>query len=89
MMDSHNVGRSRGTIEEVLQSIEAKTLVVAIKSDVLFPESELEFLKRNIPQACLEVLTSLHGHDGFLVEAGPLNEVIRKFFNTVEQTVVC
>ena len=89
MMDSHNVGRSRGTVKEALQSIKAKTLVVAIKSDVLFPESEVEFLHRNIPQSRLEVLTSLHGHDGFLVEFESLNEAIRKFFKSKHKEVVC
>jgi homoserine O-acetyltransferase len=79
MMDSHNVGRSRGTVESALQTIQAKTLVVAIKSDVLFPERELQFLQKNIPEAQLEVLTSLHGHDGFLVETDQLNKVIENF----------
>lgn len=89
MMDSHNVGRSRGTVEDALCMIQAKTLVVAIKSDVLFPERELQFLQKNIPEAQLEVLNSLHGHDGFLVETDQLNEVIRKFFKTIRQEVSC
>lgn len=89
MMDSHNVGRSRGTVEDALRMIQAKTLVVAIKSDVLFPERELQFLQKNIPEAQLEVLNSLHGHDGFLVETDQLNEVIRKFFETIRQEVSC
>lgn len=89
MMDSHNVGRSRGSVEEALHLIQAKALVVAIKNDVLFPERELEFLQKHIPHAHLEVLTSLHGHDGFLVEAEQLNAALRKFYKTIKQEVPC
>jgi len=88
MMDSHNIGRSRGTVENALQAIRAKTLVIAINSDVLFPLSELEFLKKNIQQARLEVLTSLHGHDGFLVEFKQVTEALREFYKTTQQEVL-
>lgn len=80
MMDSHNVGRSRESIESALRSIKAKTLVVGIDSDILFPLSEQRFLAETIPHARLEVMTSLYGHDGFLVEFEQLSNHIRKFF---------
>lgn len=89
MMDSHNVGRSRGSVEDALQLIQAKALVVAIKSDVLFPERELAFLQTHIPRTHLEVLTSLHGHDGFLVETDQLNAALRKFYKSIKQEVPC
>jgi homoserine O-acetyltransferase len=67
-MDSHHVGRGRGDIPVVLSRVKAKTLVVGIVSDLLFPVSEQEFLARHIPGARLEVIQSSFGHDGFLVE---------------------
>ena len=78
-MDSHNVGRNRGSILNALGLIEAKTLVVGIRSDVLFPPSEQQFLARHIPDALYEELESLFGHDGFLIEFKPLTQLIRKF----------
>jgi len=80
MMDSHNVGRNRGGIVAALKSIKARTLVVGIDSDILFPLSEQKFLAENIPNARLEVMTSLYGHDGFLVEFEQLSGHIKKFF---------
>lgn len=80
MMDSHNVGRSRGSVEQALRSIQAKALVVAIESDVLFPQPEGEFIHRNIAQSRLEVLSSLHGHDGFLVETDQINLLVKNFY---------
>ncbi|MBO0936888.1 homoserine O-acetyltransferase [Fibrella sp. HMF5335] len=78
-MDSHNVGRNRGSILNALSLIEAKTLVVGIHSDVLFPPSEQQFLARHIPDAVYEELESLYGHDGFLIEFKPLTQIIRKW----------
>lgn len=80
MMDSHNVGRDRGSIENALRLIKAKTLVVGIDSDILFPLSEQRFLAETIPHARLAVMNSLYGHDGFLVEFEQLSTHIKNFF---------
>lgn len=80
MMDSHNVGRKRESIETALKSIKAKALVVGIDSDILFPLNEQKYLAETIPNARLEVMSSLYGHDGFLVEFEQLSNHIRKFF---------
>ena len=79
VMDSHNVGRNRGSILNALGLIEARTLVVGIHSDVLFPPAEQQFLARHIPDAVYEELESLYGHDGFLIEFKPLTQLIRKW----------
>ena len=80
MMDSHNVGRNRLGIAEALRKIKARTLVVGIDSDILYPLHEQKFLVDNIPHARLEVMSSLYGHDGFLVEFEQLSSHIKKFF---------
>jgi homoserine O-acetyltransferase len=80
IMDSHNVGRNRTSSEEALKKIEAKTLVVGIDSDLLFPIQEQEFLAREIPDAQLEIISSLYGHDGFLVEFDKFKKIIKRFF---------
>lgn len=78
-MDSHNVGRNRISIETALQEIRAGTLVIGINSDLLFPTSEQKFLAENIPNAQLEIIDSIFGHDGFLVETELLEQLIDKF----------
>ena len=79
VMDSHNVGRNRGSILKALEQVRARTLVVGIRSDVLFPPSEQQFLARHIPDATYEEIDSLYGHDGFLIEFRPLSQIIRKW----------
>jgi homoserine O-acetyltransferase len=79
-MDSHHVGRGRINTENALKQIKAKTLVVGIENDFLFPVAEQQFLVDHIPGARLEVLVSIYGHDGFLAEVEPLKEIIRKLY---------
>src|SRR5690606_29472053 len=64
-MDSHNVGRNRGTVEHALGRIKAKTLVIGIESDLLFPVEEQKFIAKNITNAQFEQVKSDFGHDGF------------------------
>ena len=78
-MDAHHVGRDRGGVAAALGRVRARTLVVGIHSDVLFPVGEQVFLAARIPQARLEVVDSLYGHDGFLVEIDNLTEKIAAF----------
>ncbi len=78
-MDSHNVGRNRGSILNALDSIQARTLTVGIRSDVLFPPAEQQFLARHIPDAAYEEIDSLYGHDGFLIEFRPLAQLIGRW----------
>ncbi|WP_026463067.1 homoserine O-acetyltransferase MetX [Adhaeribacter aquaticus] len=79
-MDSHNVGRNRGSVEAALAQIKAKTLVIGINSDVLFPVSEQKFLAANIKNAVYVEIDSFYGHDGFLIETPKLTQLIESFY---------
>jgi len=78
-MDAHHLGRSRGSIHEALASIRAKTLVIGIDTDVLYPPEEQEYIARQIPGGQFALLHSHYGHDAFLVEHEKLEEMIRPF----------
>jgi homoserine O-acetyltransferase len=78
-MDSHNVGRKRESVEQALKQISAKTLVIAVKSDILFPAGEQWFLAKNIKDAKFAVIDSSYGHDGFLIETEKLTNVVGNF----------
>ena len=84
-MDNHNVGRDKESIEAALAGIKAKTLVIGIDSDILFPLQEQRLLVKHIPHASLEVISSLYGHDGFLVEFDQFNQIVRKFLSASEK----
>jgi homoserine O-acetyltransferase/O-succinyltransferase len=80
-MDTHHIGRGRGDIKAVLQGIKARTMVIGISSDVLFPVAEQRFLAENIPGAELKIIDSYYGHDGFLTETAKLGEILGRFLN--------
>jgi homoserine O-acetyltransferase len=81
-MDSHNVGRNRHGVEKALSLIKARTLVVGIKSDVLFPIEEQQYLFRHIQKSAFAEIDSFYGHDGFLIETEMLTNIITSFFKT-------
>jgi homoserine O-acetyltransferase/O-succinyltransferase len=81
-MDSHHVGRGRGSVDEALGRVKARTQVVGIDSDVLFPVEEQRLLADKIPQAHYHQISSIYGHDGFLIEYDALNPIIEKFIKS-------
>lgn len=78
-MDSHDVSRGRGSLEQALQKITAHTLVIGIHSDVLYPIEEQQFLAASIPDAQLLSIASDFGHDGFLLEYDIIEKALAKF----------
>jgi homoserine O-acetyltransferase len=78
-MDSHDVGRNREGVENALKRITAKTLVIGIHSDVLYPISEQEYLQKTIRGAELLNIASEFGHDGFLLEYEKIEPALKKF----------
>ena len=78
-VDSHNIARDRGSIAEALHRIEARTLIVAISSDILFPPEAHTPLREHIARNEYHLIESEFGHDGFLVEHEKLNTIIQNF----------
>ena len=78
-VDSHNIARGRGSIAEALAKIEARALVVAISSDILFPPEAHVPMREHIRDVEYHLIESEFGHDGFLVEHEKLNTIIQNF----------
>lgn len=83
-VDSHNIARGRGSIAQALARIEARTLIVAISSDILFPPEAHTPLREHIARAEYHLIESEFGHDGFLVEHEKLNTIITTFLEYSE-----
>lgn len=77
--DTHNVGRGRGTLRDALARITAPTLVVGLGTVIIFTPGEMQTLASMIPGAEYRQIESPFGHDGFLVEADRLNEILHPF----------
>ena len=85
-MDAHNIGRGRGTMEKALQQIRAKTLVIGIETDILFPLVEQQFLASHIPGAVYATISSEYGHDGFLLEYDAISAQILDFIENEKKS---
>jgi homoserine dehydrogenase/pimeloyl-ACP methyl ester carboxylesterase len=78
-MDTHDVARGRGDLDEVLRGVKQPMLVVSIDSDVLYWPSEQREVARLVPDARFAVLDSPQGHDAFLIDVDRLSEVVAEF----------
>jgi homoserine O-acetyltransferase len=78
-MNSHDVGRGRGGVRKALSECPVPVVVGGITSDRLYPLRLQEELAELLPGCTeLDVVESLYGHDGFLVEFEVVGELIRK-----------
>ncbi len=75
-VDSANVGRGRGGVDAALRQIRAKSTVVAIDSDCIFPPKVMRPMADAIPGARYHLIHSLFGHDGFLLETQQLSDIL-------------
>jgi homoserine O-acetyltransferase len=85
-MNSHDVGRDRGGLEPALAAVTARTLVLGIDSDRLFPlEGQYEIaahLPGNIDGETAVVIKSEFGHDAFLIEGEAVGREVRRLLDT-------
>ena len=81
IMDSHNVARERGSVSDALNQIKASTLIISIRSDILFPPQEQALLHEHIKNSRLESIDSKLGHDGFLTENVKISSLIKELIS--------
>ncbi|MEO7236637.1 MAG: homoserine O-acetyltransferase [Lapillicoccus sp.] len=82
-MSSHDIGRGRGGVEAALERVRAETTVVAVDSDRLYPPRLSAEIVAGVPGAQGHLITSPHGHDGFLIEIEQVGQVVRAAMGTV------
>ena len=75
-VDSQNVGRHRGGVKAALAQIQAKSIVISITSDGLFPPCESSEWAKHIPHAQYFEIESRFGHDGFLLETEQITNLL-------------
>ena len=79
-MDSHDVGRGRGGTIVALNRIKCRVLAIGVDSDVLFTADESQFIAHHVPKGTYREITSIYGHDAFLIEYEQLNYILKGFY---------
>jgi homoserine O-acetyltransferase/O-succinyltransferase len=82
-MDSHDLGRDRGSYEDGIRRVEAPTLMVGIRSDILFPTylvREVIEIQQHLGRDGRYVeIDSPNGHDAFLNDVSTLAQCVSEF----------
>lgn len=78
-LDTHNIGRGRGSVKKALSKIVSNTLCLGIDTDILIPIEEQKFLADYIPKGYFVEIKSAFGHDGFLLEYGQITSAVKAF----------
>ena len=77
-LSNHDVGRGRGGVSAALRSCPVPTVVGGITSDRLYPLRLQQELADLLPGCTrLNVVESIYGHDGFLVESEAVGHLVR------------
>ncbi|MCL5040585.1 MAG: homoserine O-acetyltransferase [Firmicutes bacterium] len=84
-MDLFDLGRGYAGYREALAGIRARSLVIGIDTDILYPVREQRELVEAMQEAGVDVsyqeLVSPWGHDAFLIEFDQLGTIIRNFLS--------
>ncbi|MCU0402693.1 MAG: homoserine O-acetyltransferase [Algoriphagus sp.] len=79
-MDSHDLGRNRGGVEQALAQIEARVLAIGVNSDILFLPQESQFISQKVKRGTYKEINSTAGHDAFLIEFEQLAYILKSFY---------
>jgi homoserine O-acetyltransferase/O-succinyltransferase len=89
-LSSHDVGRGRGGVEAALRGCPVPAVVGGITSDRLYPLRLQEELADLLPGCSgLQVVDSIYGHDGFLVETDAVGELVRQTLDLAAAKGAC
>ncbi len=67
-MNTHDIGRGRGSIEVAASQIKAKVIAIAFTHDVIYPLEDIRSFTDFIPNHQFYMVNTHFGHDGFLTE---------------------
>ena len=82
-MDAHDVGRGREGATAALRRVRGLIVGVGITDDALYSEREVQAWTR-AADAEYRVITSVHGHDAFLLESAQVNAILAEALATPE-----
>ena len=84
-MNTHNVARDRGTLADVLGRVNVPVTVAGVAGDRLYPLYQQQQLADLIPTASsLQVIDSVYGHDGFLIETAQVGNILQNALNALQ-----
>jgi len=84
-MDSHDVGRGRGGVTAALAPVADRLTAVGIPGDLLYPDDAVREWADST-RATYRELSSIHGHDAFLLETHKVSRIITEALEAASRT---
>lgn len=81
-MDAHDVGRGRCGVASALASLTGRVVAVGIRGDLLYSAEEVYHWSA-LAGAEYEEISSVHGHDAFLIEHEQVGRILSDAVSTV------
>ncbi len=86
-IDNFNILNGNKNLASIFKNLAAKVLVIAFKSDWLYPAYQSQEIVKACKLASVDAsyceINSTHGHDAFLLETDQESYLIENFLNTV------
>ena len=93
LLKTIDITTNRVGAAETLQSIEAEIHIIGIDSDLFFVSEEntetLKFIQPNLSNVHYHEISSIHGHDAFLIEYEQLNTIITSIIQPKLVHIAC
>tara|TARA_A100001011_G_C13678740_1_gene582764 strand:- start:247 stop:510 length:264 start_codon:yes stop_codon:yes gene_type:complete len=87
-MSYFDLAKEYGSLEKALKKTNAKSLVLSINSDWLYPTYQSKELVKTLMKLNKEVtyaeLDSPYGHDSFLLENQQMNQLIENYIKQIK-----
>ncbi len=84
LLKTIDITQGRGSVVEILNTIESQIHIIGIESDLFFISDEnretLKLLQPKLSQVSYHEISSIHGHDAFLMEYEQLNTMVSSIF---------
>ena len=78
-MDTHDLSRGRGSLENAVRRIKGKVVTASISTDILYPphqQQEIQKVIQSVGGSCsYEEIEDQNGHDGFLLATAEIGDI--------------
>lgn len=83
-LNTHDLGRERGGIQEAAKRITAKTVLLGFTHDLIYPPETIRSFADLLPNASFCLVNTKFGHDGFLTEFDKWGFFIKQFMEVAK-----
>jgi len=84
LLSSVNITKNYESLEEAVDRIKSNVILIGVNSDLFFIPDEIkkahEILKKQHKKTAYREITSIHGHDAFLIEFEQLVKLLNDVF---------